>query len=128
MTRILLATALLASRAAALPVGAMPAHVPLQLNWCDASEPLQEFVVSGATVTDATGALCATMSAPYPAALTMEPCSGAPTQAWTFNKSTQWPAAFASPSLWENGCAIWNTQGSFNAQRCARPLRPHLRP
>jgi hypothetical protein len=108
MARILLATALLASRAAAL---AMPAHVPLQLNWCDATEPLQQFVVSGSTVTDATGALCATMSAPYPAALTMEPCSGAATQAWTFNKSTQWPAAFASPSLWENGCAIWNTQG-----------------
>jgi hypothetical protein len=94
-------------------VGAqMQPHSSLQLAWCAASDAAQQFRVAAAAVTDATGALCVTMSAPYPAPLTMEPCEpGAATQAWAFNASARWPAAFTSPTLWQGGCALWNTQG-----------------
>jgi hypothetical protein len=95
-----------------LAAAAMAPGASLQLNWCSSSEPQQQFVVRADSVTDATGSLCVTMSAPYPAALTMELCApGAASQLWAFNASTQWPDAFTNPSAWQNGCALWNTQG-----------------
>jgi len=58
------------------------------------------------------------MSAPYPAALTMETCqAGAPEQAWAWNASISWPATFTSPTLWKSGCALWNTQGGPGYER-----------
>ena len=90
------------------------AGASLVLAWCNASDPLQQFALRSGTVTDAaTGSLCVTMSAPYPAALTLQPCTpGEPSQAWAFNTSTAWPDAFTNPTAWGGGgCALWNTQG-----------------
>lgn len=89
----------------------------LQISWCDASDALQQLRVTQSTVTDATGALCATMSSPFPAALTMQPCNGDATQSWAFNTSTKWPATFTSPAQWQGGCALWNTQGGPGYER-----------
>jgi len=91
---------------------------PLQLAWCNATDALQQFRVLPSALTDSTGTLCATMSAPYPAALTMQPCrAGDATQSWTFNASTSWPSTFTSPTLWQNGCALMNTQGGPGFER-----------
>ena len=103
------------SRAAAAPIypGA-----PLQITWCDAADPLQQFRVQSSTLTDSSGTLCATMTSPYPAALTMETCQpGLATQAWSYNTSTSWPSTFTSATLWQNGCALMNTQGGPGYER-----------
>ena len=84
----------------------------LLLQWCDSSNPNQAFTVNSATgtVTDPTGSVCVTESSPYPAGLTMQPCTaGADNQNWLFNASTQWPLAFTHTA--SNGCVLWNTQG-----------------
>ena len=86
----------------------------LQVNWCNSSDPLQQFRVNDAlsTVTDSTGSLCVTMTAPYPSALTMETCvPGAANQLWSWNTSSSWPLTFTNPSMWKGGCALWNVQG-----------------
>ena len=110
MARALLLT--LAASPAALAV--MQAGSKLVLNWCDASSPLQQFAVAAAagTVTDASGALCATQSAPFPAALTMQPCApaGAAPQTWAYNTSAAWPLAFTHAAA-DGACTLWNTQG-----------------
>jgi len=70
--------------------------------------------VNGNTITDATGKLCATMSEPYPAALTMAPCASppSPTQQWSYNVSTSWPLAFTAPNATGDGsCTLLNSQG-----------------
>lgn len=96
------------SRAKILP------SASLQVNWCSAADPLQQFIVNNtvSTVTDSSGALCVTMGAPYPAALTMETCEpGAANQLWSWNTSSSWPYTFSNPSMWNGGCALWNVQG-----------------
>jgi hypothetical protein len=94
-------------------LGAILEGASLQINWCDSSDSLQQFVVAATSVTSADGSLCATMSSPYPAALTMERCSGLPTQQWTFNTSV--PDAFTSGTGAD--CLLWNTQGGPGYER-----------
>ena len=115
MFRFAVCAAALAVRASAQ---AIASGASLIIDWCDSSNPLQQFTVGASTVTDASGALCVTMSSPYPAALTMQPCAaGAATQAWSFNTSGAWPLAFTAPTLWQGGCALWNTQGGPGYER-----------
>lgn len=86
----------------------------LQLQWCNASETLQQFIVSGNTITSSDGKLCVTMTDPYPAPLTMAPCASPPlnTQAWSYNVSTSWPLAFTAPNASGDGkCLLLNSQG-----------------
>lgn len=85
----------------------------LGLAWCDAADVQQHFVVNSNTVTTPDGALCATMSSPFPAALTMQPCvAGAATQAWAYGGAAgPVPFAFTAPAGSGGSCLLWNTQG-----------------
>ena len=108
----------LVAAASASAQQAIASGASLIIDWCDARNPLQHFTVGASSVTDASGSLCVTMSSPYPAPLTMQPCvAGASAQAWSFNSSGAWPLAFTAPSLWEGGCALWNTQGGPGYER-----------
>lgn len=106
MSRLLYLSALCGFASSSSPI--LPG-APLILDWCNASNPLQQFVVAPTAVTTPDGSLCVTMSSPYPAPLTMQPCTGSAAQAWSFNTSIA--SAFTAPGLWEGGCALWNTQG-----------------
>ena len=58
------------------------AGATLGLAWCNAADVQQQFKVNAGTVSSPDGLLCATMSYPYPAPLTMQPCvAGAAIQA-----------------------------------------------
>ena len=92
--------------AAASLAGAM-VQGPLQLAYCNATDPLQQLVVRASTVTSLDGTLCVTYVGASPLALAMAPCTpGAVTQAWTFDP-TRWvfTGTPAGSSL------AWNTQG-----------------
>ena len=87
----------------------------LQINWCNTSDPLQQFAVTSTAVSTTDGSLCATMSSPWPAALTMQTCDASdPTQWWSFNTTV--PLGFASPGSISN-CTLWNTQGGPGYER-----------
>lgn len=94
-------------------------NAELVLNWCDASSLFQQYTVGPSSVTTPDGALCATMSSPFPAPLTLQPCvPGLATQAWTFNSSAAWPLAFTAPNATGDGqCLLWNTQGGPGYER-----------
>lgn len=108
-SRLLLLVGVLPALASAMSAGSK-----LVLAWCDASNSAQQFNVVASTqlVTDASGALCATQSSPFPAALTMQPCApaGSAPQTWAYNVSADWPLAFTHIDA-GGDCSLWNTQG-----------------
>lgn len=85
----------------------------LVLAWCSATDVQQQFTVRANSVTTPDGSLCATMSQPYPAALTMQPCvAGEATQAWAYGgASGPVPFAFTAPAGADGACLLLNTQG-----------------
>ena len=91
-----------------------PGSILILMDCSETNTAQQLSLQASGEVTTPDGSLCVTYTAPSPAALSLEPCTGSAAQNWTFVEATGVFEGAVGPS---GECLAWNAQGGDSSVR-----------